>query len=250
MVKAIIIDDEPSVRENLRELLERHFSQDLIIIAEADSLKSGLTLIDQHRPQLLLLDIHLSPGTGFDLLEQSTYKDFEVIFITAYDQHAIKAIKAGALDYILKPVDSDELKHSVDKALERFKQKDSIHNKLGELINVSSEYFRGAEKKRVILKTTESVYAVYEEDIYYCQSDGHYTTFHTRELGKIVISKSIKKVQELLSEDVFIRCHQSYIVNKQHVLKYERRGKLIMNTTAEIPVSYRRKEYTLAQIFS
>ncbi|MEL6973105.1 MAG: LytTR family DNA-binding domain-containing protein [Bacteroidota bacterium] len=250
MAKVIIIDDESNIREVLRGYLEQHFSQDIRIVAEADSLKSALALVAKHEPELLLLDIHLSPGTGFDLLEQITYKGFEVIFITAYDQHAIKAIKAGALDYLLKPVDGDELKDSVNKALERIIQKDSIQNKLEQLISVSSEYFRGTEKKRVILKTTEAVFAVYEEDIYYCHSDGHYTTFYTRELGKLVITKSIKKVQELLSEDVFVRCHQSYVVNKQHVLKYEKRGKLVLNTAAEIPVSYRRKEYALARIFS
>ena len=250
MVKVIIIDDEPSIREMLREYLEQHFSQDILLVAEADSLKSGLALVTEHRPELLLLDIHLSPGTGFDLLEQLPDKEFEVIFITAYDQHAIKAIKAGALDYLLKPVDGDEFKTSVDKALERIRDKDSIQNKLEQLINVSSEYFRGTEKKRVILKTTEAVFAVYEEDIYYCHSDGHYTTFYTRELGKVIITKSMKKVQEILSEDMFVRCHQSYLVNKRHVLKYDKRGTLIIKTTAEIPVSYRRKEYTLARIFN
>ena len=250
MVKAVIIDDEPSAREDLRQQIEDHFSQEIVVVAEADGLKSGIAAVAKYQPELLLLDIHLSPGTGFELLEQLEHKNFEVIFITAFDQHAIKAIKVGALDYILKPVDEEELVAAVTKALGRFRQQVSLENKLETLVKISSEYFRGVEKKRVILKTTESVFAVYEEDIYYCRSEGHYTTFYTRQLGKVVVSKSIKKVQEILSEDIFVRCHQSYIVNKQHVLKYSKNGKLVINTSAEIPVSYRRKDYALARIFN
>ncbi len=250
MVKAIIIDDEPNAREDLRQHLEEYYNEDIVTVAECESVTSGLAAIEEHQPDLLLLDIHLSPGTGFDLIEQSGYKDYEVIFITAYNDHAIKAIKVGALDYILKPVDADELQEAVDKALERLMQKVPFEKNLEELVKISSEYFRGVQKKRVILKTTESVFAVYEEDIYYCRSEGHYTTFYTRQLGKVVISKSIKKVQEILSEDVFVRCHQSYLVNKQYVLKYNKHGKLVINAEIEIPVSHRRKEYTLARIFN
>lgn len=249
MVKTIIIDDELNALEDIRQQVEEYFNQDIVIVAACDSIISGLAAIEKYKPDLLLLDIHLSPGTGFDLIEQSTYKDYEVIFITAYDNHAIKAIKVGALDYILKPVDADELKAAVSKALEQLMQKVPLEKNLEELVKISSEYFRGAQKKRVILKTTESVYAVYEEDIYYCRSEGHYTTFYTRQLGEVVISKSMKRVQEILSEDVFVRCHQSYLVNKQYVLKYNKHGMLVVNADTEIPVSHRRKDYTLTRIF-
>lgn len=250
MVRTIIIDDEANAREDIRQHIEDHFKHDIVVVTECDSVLSGLEAIEKYKPDLLLLDINLSPGTGFDLIEQSTYKGYEVVFITAYDHHAIKAIKVGALDYVLKPVDAGELKEAVSNALKRLMQEVPIEKNLEELVKVSSEYFRGAQKKRVVLKTTESVFAVYEEDIYYCRSEGHYTTFYTRQLGKIVISKSIKKVQEILSEEVFVRCHQSYLVNKQYVLKYCKHGKLVINDDTEIPVSHRRKDYTLARIFN
>lgn len=245
MMKAILIDDEASVRADIREKILDCFSKDIVIVAEADNVASGLEAIQKFEPNLLLLDIHLSDGTGFELLQKSAFKDFEVIFITGFDQHAIKAIKVGALDYILKPVDDLEFREAVQKALDNNKKEKHLEK----LIEISSEYFKGVEKKRVILKTTDTVYAIYEDDIIYCRSDGNYTTFFTQQLEKIVISKPIKKVEEILSEHNFIRCHQSYIVNKKHVLKYNKQGVLIVHLDFKIPVSSRRRDFVLKKIF-
>ena len=211
MIKAILIDDEAHIRNDIREKLQTHFSEEISILDEAESVTKALDSIKTYEPHLLFLDVHLLDGTGFDLITKSDYKKFDVIFITGYDNHAIKAIKVGALDYILKPVDEDEFKDAVSKAISNHKKE----NHLEKLIEISSEYFQGVKKKRVILKTTDNVYAIYEDDIIYCKSDGNYTTFYTQQLEKIVVSKSLKKITEILSEDVFIRCHQSYIVNKK-----------------------------------
>ena len=246
MIKAIVIDDEQAVREDLIDRLQEYFSEDIVVVAEADNVQDGIKVIEKYKPDLLLLDIHLPPGTGFELLEQSSYKDFGLIFVTAYDQHAIKAIKVGALDYILKPVDSEEFNAAIRKAQESSNQA----TKLEKLIEISSEYFRKAEKKRVILRTAETVYVVNEDDILYCRSEGNYTTFYTRQIDKVVISKSIKQTQEILSEDIFIRCHQSFLVNKQHVLKYNKQGVLILPLDIKVPVSSRRKDYALEKIFN
>lgn len=246
MIKAIVIDDEQAVREDLIDRLQGFFSEDIVVVAEADNVQDGIKVIEKYKPDLLLLDIHLPPGTGFELLEQSTYKDFGLIFVTAYDQHAIKAIKVGALDYILKPVDSEEF----NAAIRKVQENSNRATKLEKLIEISSEYFRKAEKKRVILRTAETVYVVNEDDILYCRSEGNYTTFYTRQIDKVVISKSIKQTQEILSEDVFIRCHQSFLVNKQHVLKYNKQGVLILPLDIKVPVSSRRKDYALEKIFN
>ncbi len=245
MIKAILIDDEKYIREDVRNKLETYFSTEINIVAEADSVETGLIAIANFEPDLLLLDIHLLDGTGFDLLTKSENKNFEVIFITGYDNQAIKAIKVGALDYILKPVDDLEFKDAIHKALENNKE----DNDLEKLIEVSNDYFKGVEKKRVILKTSDTVYAIYEDDIIYCRSQGNYTTIYTQQLEKIMVSKSIKKIEEILSENIFIRCHQSYIVNKKHVLKYKNNGVLVVHLDFKIPVSGRRKEYTLSKIF-
>ncbi len=245
MIKAILVDDEITVREDVREKILEYFSKEIIIVAEADSVASGLSSIQQFEPELLLLDIHMADGTGFDLIEKSKYKKFEVIFITAYDNHAIKAIKVGALDYILKPVDDEEFKDAVNKAMKNNKKEKHLEK----IIEISAEYFKGVEKKRVILKTSDTVYAIYEDDILYCKSEGNYTTFYTCQLEKIIISKPIKRVEEILSENVFVRCHQSYIVNKKHVLKYNKQGVLVVHLDFKVPVSSRRKDYVLKKIF-
>jgi len=244
MIKAIIIDDETHIRDGVRNKIEKHFSDEISIVAEATNLEMALEAIEKWEPDLLFLDIHLGDGTGFDLIEQSTYKEYQVIFITGFDNHAIKAIKVGALDYILKPVDEAELILAAKKAL-----LSPASNDLEKLIEVSNEFFKGVKKKRVILKTADAVYAVYEDDIIYCRSDGSYTTFYTQQLEKIVVSKSLKKVEEILTEDVFIRCHQSYIVNKRHVLKYDKQGVLVVHLDFKIPVSSRRRDYALNKIF-
>lgn len=245
MIKAMLIDDDASVREEVRELILQYFNKEIVIVAEAENVQNSILDIQKFEPDLLFLDIHLTDGTGFDVIQKSTYKDFDVIFITGFDHHAIKAIKVGALDYILKPVDDEEFQDAIKKALNNDKQEKDLEK----LIEISSEYFSGAKKKRVILKTTDTVYAVYEDDIIYCRSEGNYTTFYTLQLEKIVISKPIKKVEEILSENNFIRCHQSYIVNKKHVLKYNKQGVLIVYLDFKIPVSSRRKDYTLKKIF-
>ncbi len=245
MIKTLIVDDESYVREDLKEKLNAFFPNKIQVIGEAESIATGLAAIQKFQPDLILLDIHLKDGVSFDLLAEIPTKTFDVIFITGYDQHAIKAIKVGALDYILKPVDPEELKVALQKAIDR-KGSDP---QLEKLLEISGEFFRGAEKKRVILKTSETVYAIYEDDIIYCRSDGNYTTFYTQQMDKILVSKSLKQVEEILSEKIFIRCHQSYIVNKKHVLKYNKNGVLIVNLDFKVPVSSRRKDYVLKCIF-
>lgn len=245
MIRAIIIDDEAHVRLDIREKLAENFGKDIAIVAEAATVASGLEEISKFEPELILLDIHLPDGTGFDVMTQTAHKSAKVIFITGFDEHAIKAVKVGALDYLLKPVDGDEFKEAIQKALDNIEKDHDIEN----LIKISNEYFQGVKQKRIILKTADNVYAIYEDDILYCKSDGNYTTFYTQQLEKIVVSKPMKKIQEILSEDVFIRCHQSYIVNKKHVLKYNKQGVLVIHLDIKVPVSSRRKDYALKKIF-
>lgn len=245
MIKAILIDDDSQIRNDVREKILAQFDNEIIIVGEADSVASALVQIENHKPDLLFLDIHLTDGTGFDVLTKTDYKDFDVIFITGFDNHAIKAIKVGALDYIIKPVDEEELSQAISKAIDH--KQDDKH--LEKLAQVSSEYFKGAEKKRIIIKTVNTVYAIYEDDILYCKSDGNYTTLYTQQFEKIVASKPIKKILEVLSEDVFIRCHQSYIVNKKYVSKYNKNGVLVLIQDIKVPVSSRRQDYVLKKIF-
>ena len=246
MIKVIIIDDEEHVRTNVLQKVTSHFEEEIRVVAEANGVVSGLATIYKHEPDLLLLDINMQDGTGFDLLEQCNYKNLDVIFITGFDSHSIKAIKVGALDYILKPIDEDELIAAIKKAIVNSDKGKDIEK----LIEVSNDFFKGVENKRIILKTADTVYAIYEDDIIYCKSDGNYTTFYTQQMEKIIISKPLKQVEDILSEDIFIRCHQSYIVNKKHVIKYNKNGVLVVHLDFKVPVSSRRKDYTLKKIFN
>lgn len=245
-IKTLIIDDEISIRTDLEEMLQEHFSETILVVGEASNVTEGIAQIKDCKPDLVLLDIDLGNGTGFDILSAIDHKNFNVIFITGFNDNAIKAIKVGALDYILKPVDEDEFIEAIDKAIAL----KSEENNLDKLIEVSQDFFEGVKEKRVILKTSDAVYAVYEKNILYCRSDGNYTTFYVQDSEKIMISKPLKKVEELLSPELFIRCHHSYIVNKKHAVKYDKSGVLIVHPDIKVPVSNRRKLYTLEKIFS
>ncbi len=245
MIKAIVVDDEAHVRENIKSKISIFFSGEIDVVGEADSVSTAIKVIEDSKPNLLFLDVHIKEGTSFDVLFKLLNKNFDIIFITGFDEHAIKAIKIGALDYILKPIDELELKKAINKAIANSRKENDIEK----LVEISREYFQGVKNKRIILKTLENVYVVYENDILYCKSDGNYTTIYTHQKEKIVISKPIKKIIELLSKDIFVRCHQSYIVNKKYVTRYNKQGVLIMNSEDKIPVSSRRKEYVIEEIF-
>ena len=246
MIRALIIDDETHIREDIKDNLNTSFSEYLTVVGEATTVQEGVEQIDKLLPDMVFLDIHLPDGTGFDIISKSNFKDFNLIFITGFDNHAIKAIKVGALDYILKPIDDDELNTAVFKIIKSSKKEKYLEK----LIDISNDYFVGAKKKRVVLKTFDTIYTVCEDEILYCKSDGSYTTFHMLDSENILVSKSLKNIQELLSNTVFIRCHQSYLVNKNYVRKYDLRGSLILSTNNKVPVSGRLKDASLKRIFN
>lgn len=245
MIRALIIDDESHIREDIKYNINHMFSEHLTIVGEATNVKDGIEQIDFFLPDIVFLDIYLPDGTGFDIMSKIKFKDFALIFIAGFDNLAIQAIKVGALDYILKPIDDDEFKIAIFKAI-KINKKEKFFKKL---IDVSNNYFINSKKKRIVLKTLDTIYTVCEDDILYCKSDGSYTTLYTLESEKILVSKSIKNIQELLSDAIFIRCHQSYLVNKNHVRKYNQQGSLILFTNDKIPVSGRLKEASLEKIF-
>lgn len=245
MIKAILIDDEAYIRSIIKEKLAQRFSNEIEVVGETGTVKDAVQLIQEKSPDLLFLDIHLTDGTSFDILSKIAHKHLKLIFITGFDDQAIKAIKVGALDYIVKPIEDFEFDEAIEKVLK------SAHNNTEKLVEVSKEHFRkSTDKKRIVLKTLESMYIVYEEDIFYCKSEGNYTTFYTAKFDKIVISKPMKMVEELLSKDIFIRSHKSYLINKNHVRQYNKQGLLVISSEHKVPVSSRRKDKIVKQIFS
>jgi two-component system LytT family response regulator len=202
-----------------------------------------LQAILEHHPDLVLLDIKMKDGTGFDMLEQIDPIDFKIIFITAYDEYAIKAIKFSALDYLLKPVDSIELKEAIDKA-DSFTQEE-VNTKLNTL--AGNLHTDDQAKKKIILKTLENIYLVKVNEIVYIESDSRYSTIHLISGEKVMVSQVLKYYQEMLEEFGFYRVHRSYLINLEYIHRFEKAegGYVILANEAKIPVASRKREELL-----
>ena len=239
---AIIIDDETGAREALRSLLE-NFIQGVEVVAEADGAQLGLAAIRQLKPDIVFLDINMPGGTGFDLLEQLESIDFALVFVTAYDQYAIKAIKFSALDYLLKPVDLQELR----KTIERIGQAGKGHAQR-QLV----EHYQKNQSSRdtLALPTLDGFDIVRVADIVRCEGERNYTTFFLKNGERIVVSRTLKEYEMLLSDSSFLRVYQSHLVNLLFVKRYirGRGGFLVMEDGAPLPVSREKKEELLKQM--
>ena len=242
MLRTIIIDDEAHVRESLAEMLKIH-CPNVKVVDRAEGVKSGVKSILKRHPDLILLDIKMKDGTGFDLLEKIDNIDFKIIFITAYDQYAIKAIKFSALDYLMKPVDSVELQEAVNKA-ESITQKE-VNTQLNTLAtNLQTD---DQSKKKIILKTFDNIYLVKVSDIVYAESDSRYSTFYLESGEKVIVSKTLKHYHELLNDFGFYRVHKSFLINLAHIQRFEKAegGYVILNGAAKVPVASRKREELL-----
>jgi two-component system, LytTR family, response regulator len=238
MIRTIIIDDEPGLREMNRVLLEQNFNN-IEIVATCGSVEDGTHLIKSLQPQLVLLDIQLSDGTAFQLLQNVKEVKFSIIFITAHNEFALKAFKFSAIDYILKPVNEHEFCAAIDRALSTIN-----HSKIGQQVDTFFEYYeRKNQNRKIVLKTAESINIIEISDIGYCKSDNSYTTFYLRNKEKILVSKGMKEYEELLTDYGFFRPHHSFLVNLQYVSRMDKSdgGFLILKDHTEIPVSTRRK---------
>jgi two-component system LytT family response regulator len=242
MISTLIIDDEPHIRETLNHLLHKYCPK-VKVIAEADSVASGVRAIREKVPELVLLDIKMNDGTGFDLLNHFENIDFKIIFITAYEEYAIRAFGYSAIDYILKPVNPEKLAEAVGRA------EQMVQHSFNTQLNVLNENLKNPDKpdKTIVLKTQESIYIVDTGDIIHCESDGNYTTFKTMDDEKIVVSKILKEYDDLLSGSGFFRVHRSHLINLRHIKRFEKQdgGCVIMRNGNKIPVSTRGRERLL-----
>ena len=243
MIKAMIVDDEPYCCEALSILLERYCPQ----VTVAGSYHSGadaLTAIRQERPQLLFLDIEMPRMNGFELLENIKELPLQLIFTTSYDQYAIKAIRFSALDYLLKPIDREELQRSVQKAEQRLLFPLQIDMLLLKLNNPAHHFHK------IAIPTMEGLQMVTVDNILYCASDSNYTVLTLKDHQKVVASRTLKEIEELLEEYSFLRVHHSSLVNLNEISKYVKGegGYLVMSDNASINVSRSRKESLLKKL--
>lgn len=244
MIKAFIVDDDPGIRATNHRLLAEYFP-DVKLLGEADSLNKAYEDIRRLKPDLVLLDIEIKGGNAFQLLQKLKPYTFKVVFITAYNNYAIKAIKFSAIDYVMKPVNAVEFEHAVESAIELI-NKEMHGNVQAEIL--LQQVNQKIQAKKITLRTTVALHLVNTDDILFAKSDNSYTTFYLANAEKILVSKGIVFYEELLTELNFFRPHQSYLVNLQHVTKIDKSdgGFVILDSGHELPVSLRRKKALLA----
>jgi two-component system LytT family response regulator len=241
MIKAVIVDDSPEARESLSADLKR-WCPDVQLIGQAGSMADGLKMLRELQPDVVFLDIDLGDGDGFGLLEQLGETETKVIFTTGMDNFGIRAIKFSALDYLLKPVDADELVAAVEK-LSTEKQKQSI----SENLKLLSEHFRSSgttSLKRLALNSADRVQVVNISDIIRCESERNYTTFFLKDKKQIVVTKTLKEYEDLLEPSGFVRVHHSHLINLEHLKEFIKHdgGYALMDDNAHVPVSVRKKD--------
>jgi two-component system LytT family response regulator len=243
-MRAILVDDELANLENLQVLLTKN-CPDVKVVATANNIDDAFEKVNLHRPDLLFLDIQMGKTTGFDLLNKLVKKPFEVIFVTAYDNYGIQAVKFAALDYLLKPVDPDELMVAVSKAENRIANKMS-----GEQLSFLLNQIKRSEPAvpKIALPQQHEIRYVSVDDIVRCVADNTYTFFYLSSSEKILISKPLKEYSDLLKPQGFVRSHQSHLVNPKFVKSWlkEDGGTLLMNNGDKIPVSKPNREIVKA----
>lgn len=234
MLRTLIIDDEKHIRESLAYLIGK-VCPEVRLVGEAESVETGVRAIRDKLPDLVLLDIKMNDGTGFDLLNHFDTVDFKVIFITAYQKYAVEAFGFSAVDYLLKPVNPEKLAEAVNRARQLVQQ--SFNLQLSILKENMEKEDRRARK--LILRTQENIYLMDVGDIIHCESDGCYTRFETTEGEKILVSTQLKEYDELLADSGFFRAHRSHLVNLKHIKRFEKQegGSLILTNNIKVPVS-------------
>ena len=242
-MKILVVDNETNIRESIVLMIENFCPFDAEIY-QATGVLDGLKAITEINPNVLFLDVELDDGTGMDLLSKLSEIDFHVVFITAHNKYAIDAFRHSAIDFLLKPIQPDELIDAFDKISKQAKNKnllEQIHIMQDSLNKIASS------GKKIVLKDSNSIYFVNVNDIIRCESDGQYTEFYIDNLKKIVISKPLKEYEELLEPYGFIRPHHSHIINTNKILRFDKvdGGSLIMQNNDEIPVSHRKKTQIL-----
>lgn len=237
-MKSLIIEDKAYIRKGLLNLLGL-IDTDVQIVGECESVKNAVIVANACQPELVFLDINLIDGNAFEFLEQTEHLNFKVIFITAYEEYALKALKMGAVDYLLKPVDIEDLKI----ALNKIKQLSVAEQK--EQINVTKQVWNN-ENDKLILSLHDSFQVIDLNELMFCETDKGYTTFYCNNGKKYVVSKTLKEFEERLSKANFSRPHQSFMVNLKFIDKYDKSGVIHLKNGKKIPVSSRKKEPFLA----
>jgi two-component system LytT family response regulator len=239
IIESIIIDDESAFINTLDIMIKEH--PDFKIIGTARSVKDGIIMIRDLKPDIVFLDIQLEDGLGFDVLKATESLNYIVIFVTAFDYYAVEAFRFSAIDYLLKPISSDNLKEALEKVNERLDEK-GLKSRIDLLLN--NYQTREKHKKKIVLKELDTHHVLSVDDIICCSAEGSYTKFFIKNNIRIVVSKHLKEYEKLLENYNFIRVHRSHLVNVDKIIKYEKRdgGLLSLEEDIKVMVSVRKKD--------
>jgi two-component system LytT family response regulator len=244
-IKALIVDDEENSRKALLNMLQ-YYCKDIEVIGLAENIANAYELINMHKPDVVFLDIQMPGGNGFELLKKFKPIPFKVIFVTAFDHFALRAIKLSAVDYLLKPVSPKELIRAVSK-LEKQMDVEDLFDKQMEALEDNMQPER--QEKKIILNTSTTMHVIKINEVIRCEADENYTHVIKEDGKAVLVAKTLKEFDEMLSPFGFCRIHQSHLVNLSHVLTFEKSSGIVILTTKErIPVSSRRKEFFLSAL--
>lgn len=240
MIRAVIIEDEAESRELLAALVTKN-CEGVTVVDTAGNVEAGVEAIKKHAPDLIFLDISMPDGTGFDLLGKVANMKFDVIFTTATDRYALKAIKYSALDYMLKPIDVEELKVAVEKVKEKKSTVSGVENLAFLLQNLKQ---KNDNFSKITLPTGNAYEIVNVPDIIRCEAEGSYTNFYLVGNKKVMVSASLKHYEDLLPENDFIRVHHHHLINMNHVTRFLKvdGGYAIMSDGTQVEISRRKKD--------
>ncbi len=246
MINAVIVDDEPRSVSALQAILKNYHPQ-VNVLSTANNITRGQEIIQALKPQLVFLDIEMPDGTGFDLLGKLAPIEFDVIFITAYDQYAVNAFRYASLDYLLKPVDMALLSEAIARAQVRVDEKQHAENYKLLLENLQK---KRAEDQHISVTDGNAQQLVKINDIMYCTADGSYTWMHLASGKKYLSSRSMKEFEEMLPNHIFCRIHHGHIINVQYAEKLlrGRGGSVIMKDGTELEIAVRRKEAAMKML--
>lgn len=239
-MKVLITDNEQGVRESVKDILES-YCPEVRSIEQATGVSDGLQKIKSFQPEVLLLDVEMDDGTGFDLMKQVTNPGFQLIFITAHNKYAIEAFQFSAIDYLLKPVDPEALQKAIQKAITNIR-----NSNLHEQVQVLLQQLSGIKNndRKIVLKDIDNTYFIRVSDILYCEAEGTYTKFYFSGSTPILVSKNLKEYETLLEPLGFLRTHHSFLVNPDKIKSYDKKdgGALVLENGQSVPVSQRKKE--------
>ena len=244
MINAVIVDDEPKAIQSLTWELS-NFSGDINVLATFTKPEEALAFLKTNTPDCLFLDIQMPTMDGFQFLSKLTHRDFAVIITTAYDEYAIKALKHEAIDYLLKPIDSDDLRDSLEK-IEKFQSTVINSNRFEKLLK---EFNESQHNKKITINTDGKLIFLNTDDIMFVESDGNYSTIFLSNNQKVLVTKKLKEINSILPDNWFFRIHNSYIINLSKIKEYfKTEGYVVMESQHKIPVARQRKSDFLEKI--